>query len=225
MFKRTLRDVVSLVKVDGQRYDNIKALVQPKLIFIADASLPIEEGDRITRELPNGLVESYLVEDRGYYSAIQAMDAHYQVKVRKETAVSDEKSHPTIGTVVMGDQITVADVRQSHINIKSRLDDVAQSIGAFTDVTQPARDELEQLITELNQALQEVPSDKSEEAEKVSKRVETLIKEASAEKPDKERVEITGESLVLAAKNLATVTPIVLTIATQIVQAVSRMLP
>jgi len=220
-----LTDVVSLIKVDGQRYDNIKALVQSKLVFIADASLPIEEGDRITRELPNGLVESYLVLDKGFYSAIQGMDAHYQVKVRKETTVSDEKSHPTIGTVVMGDQITVSDVQQSHINIKSRLDNVAQSIGAFPGVAQSARDELEQLITKLNKALQEVPSDRSGEAEKVSKRVETLIKDASTEKPDKERVEITGENLVLAAKNLASVTPIVLTIATQIVQAVSRMLP
>ena len=77
MFNRMLTDVVSLVKVNGQRYDNIKALVQYKLVFIVDASLPIEEGDRITRELPNGLVESYLVLDRGFYSAIQGMDAHY----------------------------------------------------------------------------------------------------------------------------------------------------
>ena len=123
------------------------------------------------------------------------------------------------------DDGSMSDVQQSYINIKSRLDNVAQSIGTFPGVTQSARDELEQLITKLNKALQEVPSDRSGEAEKVSKRVETLIKDASTEKPDRERVEITGESLILAAKNLASVTPIVLTIATQIVQAVSRMLP
>jgi hypothetical protein len=80
------------------------------------------------------------------------------------------------------------------------------------------------LIVKLNEALQQIPSDRSEEAEKVSKRVEALIKDSSSENPDKERVEITGESLLLAAKNLASVTPVVLTIATQIVDFVSRAL-
>jgi hypothetical protein len=220
MLRTKLTDTVSLVKSDEQRYDNIKALVQPEMIFIADASLPIEEGDRITRELPNGLVESYLVLDRGFYSAMPRMDAHYQVKVRKETRLAQRRADPSIGTVVLGDQINLANLQQTSVIIRSRLENVAHSIGSSAAVSQSTGEELERLLSRLNEALQEVPADRSEEAIKVSKRVETLIEDATSETPDKERVEITGESLILAAKNLANVIPIVLTIATQIVDTV-----
>jgi hypothetical protein len=136
VFEEMLRDTVSLVKADGQRYDNIKALVQPKKIFIADASLPIEEGDRITRELPNGLVESYLVLDRGYYAAVPDMvAAHYQVKIRKETAISGRESRATIGTYVAGDQINLSNIQRSSVNIKSRLENVVQNIGTLPAVS------------------------------------------------------------------------------------------
>jgi hypothetical protein len=86
----SMTDTVSLIKKDGRRFDNILADVQPKTIFIDDASLPIEEGDRITRKLPNNLTESYLVLDRGYYASSGSIQAHYQVKVRKETTVTDD---------------------------------------------------------------------------------------------------------------------------------------
>lgn len=88
-----MRDKVSLVKQDGAQFDNIQASVQPGKIFIDDASLPIEEGDRIKRKLPSGLTESYLVLDRGYYEGIGGIPAHYQIKVRKETAIRNE--HPS----------------------------------------------------------------------------------------------------------------------------------
>ncbi|MBU3128738.1 hypothetical protein [Clostridium tagluense] len=77
-------DIIVLLKENGERYENIKADVQTKIIFINDASLPIEEGDKLLRTLPNGLVESYSVIDRGYYNSMGGFGAHYQVKVSKE---------------------------------------------------------------------------------------------------------------------------------------------
>jgi hypothetical protein len=47
----------------------------------------------------------------------------------------------------------------------------------------------------------------------------------SAEQPDRDKIEITGESLLIAAKKLAVVLPVVLPIATQIVNVVTKMLP
>ncbi|MEA2075196.1 MAG: hypothetical protein U9O85_05625 [Euryarchaeota archaeon] len=82
-----MRDKVSLIKDDGSRFDDIKANVQPHKIFIDDASLPIEEGDKLIRTLPNNLVESYIVLDRGYYESIGDIPSHYQVKVRKESVI------------------------------------------------------------------------------------------------------------------------------------------
>ena len=82
-----LRDKVTLVKKNGQMHEDIKANVQPNKVFISDETMPIEEGDRIQRKLPNGLIESYIVLDRGFYSGIGGIKSHYQCKVRKETVI------------------------------------------------------------------------------------------------------------------------------------------
>jgi hypothetical protein len=80
-----MRDKVTLFKQNGEKYENIKSNVQTKKIFINDSTLPIEEGDYLVRELPNGLEENYLVIDRGFYSDFHGIKAHYQVSVQKET--------------------------------------------------------------------------------------------------------------------------------------------
>jgi hypothetical protein len=85
MLSNMLKDTVTLIKKDGTQFDGIKASVQTKKIFINDASLPIEEGDNITRILPSGLTEVYLVLDRGFYDKQMGSSAHYQVQVSKVT--------------------------------------------------------------------------------------------------------------------------------------------
>jgi len=223
-----LTDVVSLIKANGQRYDNIKASVQPKMIFINDSALPIEEGDKIVRELPNGLIESYIVLDRGFYQKFGGIAAHYQVKVQKETAISSSRntnSGTFIENLIAGDQINVSNIRQSAITIKSRIENASQNIGHFSYGSVSEKNELQNLIASLNDALKQVSSDKEQESVKLLKRIEVLLAEMSAEQPDRDKIEITGESLLMAAKNLAVVLPVVLPIATQIVNVVTKMLP
>ena len=53
MIENILTDTVTLIKSNGQRFENIKASVQSTKIFIADNTLPIEEGDKIERKLPS----------------------------------------------------------------------------------------------------------------------------------------------------------------------------
>ena len=111
MFEAFLNDVVVLVKKDGTRYENIRASVEPKSILIPDASLPIEEGDRILRILPNKLQETYIVLDRGFQSEFGGIAAHYDAKVQKETKLTK----PSLGT-------TIYNVHGAHarININSQ---------------------------------------------------------------------------------------------------------
>ncbi|SFH84804.1 hypothetical protein SAMN05192551_103255 [Tindallia magadiensis] len=91
MFNDILNDEVTLLKKNGSKYESIKANVQPEKIFIMDETIPIEEGDKIQRELSNGLIESYIVLDRGFYNVdMGRMSPHYQCKVKKETAISSE---------------------------------------------------------------------------------------------------------------------------------------
>lgn len=84
MFEQLMRDKVSLIKSDGRRFENIISNVGPESIAIHDVSLPIEEGDRFLRTLPNGLEEYYVVRDRGYHQALGIIPARYNVKVTKE---------------------------------------------------------------------------------------------------------------------------------------------
>ncbi|MCP3776705.1 hypothetical protein NLX71_26050 [Paenibacillus sp. MZ04-78.2] len=92
VFGKLMNDKVKLVKADGEQIDNIKARVQPDMILIDDASLPIEEGDKIFRDLSNGLSESYLVLDRGFNERTLNIPAHYQIKVRKESAIETQRA-------------------------------------------------------------------------------------------------------------------------------------
>ncbi len=98
-----------------------------------------------------------------------------------------------------------------------------QTIGALPHADEAAKAELQQLIAQLNDALQEAPEDKAEEAEAVAQMAETLVETANSEKPNKMMVEITGDGLKKAAENVAAVMPTVLVIAMQIVTAVANL--
>jgi len=115
------------------------------------------------------------------------------------------------------------DFRSANVTIKSTLTNVTQTIGALPQADASSKAELEKLIEELNDALQQVPDDKAEEAEAVAQSAEMLVEKAAEEKPNSTMIKITGEGLKQAAKNLADVTPTVLSIATQIVATVSKL--
>ena len=94
ILSRMPTEIVEVVKPNGQLFKGILAHVQPKLIFIEDTTVPVEEGDKIIRKLPNSLNEVYIVMDRGFYQAIKGLPAHYQIKVEKEYEGSLSKIAP-----------------------------------------------------------------------------------------------------------------------------------
>ena len=87
MIRNKAKDIVSLVKKDGQRIDNIRASVQGDKVITFETHHPIEEGDSYERTLPNGVVEHYLIEDAGYYASVGSIPANYQSSVRKRTKI------------------------------------------------------------------------------------------------------------------------------------------
>lgn len=122
-----------------------------------------------------------------------------------------------------GDTFTMSgDFRGANINIKSRLENVTQTVGTLPHAEASAKADLEKLIKELNETLQQIPDAREQEAEAVAQSAEILVQKAAEEKPNKTMIQITGEGLKQAAQNLADVTPTVLTIATQIVATISK---
>ena len=114
------------------------------------------------------------------------------------------------------------DFRNAGIIIKSKLDNVTQTINNMPTADSSEKQELQALVEQLKAELEQTPPELASEGEAVAQMTETLVEAASAEKPNSTMVKITGEGLKQAAENVAAVMPTVLTIATQIVATVSR---
>lgn len=102
-------------------------------------------------------------------------------------------------------------------NISSRLDRVHQSLTQNRSLPADDRAELAQLVSEMKAALEAAQPPQAEDAELVAELTDELIEKASAPEPNPRRIEISGQNLIQAAENLASVMPLVLTIAGQIV--------
>ena len=103
-----MNDIVTLVKPDGTRYEKVKAAVQAKLIFTQDVKLPIEEGDRFERKLPNGGIETFEVLEPGFFAGMAGMPAHFQSKVRRDTRAAQLlKAAPQVVYNVTGDNARI----------------------------------------------------------------------------------------------------------------------
>jgi len=130
------------------------------------------------------------------------------------------------GTHVAGSQYNLSgNISGSNVNIGSTLTNVNQSISAMPQGDQAEKDQLKQLIEQLNAALQQAPADRQAEAEAVATFAQQLVETAAKPQPNKPIVQGTGMMLKQAAQNIAGVLPTVLTIATQIVDKIGKLVP
>jgi hypothetical protein len=83
-------DIVCLLKINGNKYENIKASVQVDKIFTSYTSTSIDEGDHLIRKLPNGKEEIFEVIDPVYYSGLGPLEPHYEIEVRKISKINKE---------------------------------------------------------------------------------------------------------------------------------------
>jgi hypothetical protein len=125
------------------------------------------------------------------------------------------------GDIHKGDNIIMSgDFRGANVNVKATLTNVTQTIGALPNAKDEDKEKLQQLMVQLNEALQQVPTEKADDAEAVAQYAETLVETANSEKPNKTMLQITGEGLKKAAENLATIVPDVVKIAGAIVTGI-----
>jgi hypothetical protein len=86
------------------------------------------------------------------------------------------------------------------------------------------KERLTQLVTELNQLLEQVPEEKKADAEAVATLTEDLIQKADAPKPNKTLIRITADGMKEAAGALAAVVPAAVKIVNDITGLVAGML-
>jgi len=120
-----------------------------------------------------------------------------------------------------GDTINMSgDFRGANVNVKSTLSNVSQTIGTLPQANDAERMILQQLVMQLNDALQQVPSEKAADADAVTQFTETLVDTANNESPNQMIMEITGEGLKKAAANLAGIVPDIVKITGAIVAGI-----
>ena len=142
VFNQFARDVVTIVKPNGNKIENVMANVQAKKIFINNKTIPLEDGDKIIRTLPTGVTESYIVLDNGFYHGGNGLPGGYQATVIKESANSNS-ANPS-NTIVYN-----INANNSNINVNPNNSYINNSIyeeNIFTKI----RTELDAKITDDN---------------------------------------------------------------------------
>jgi hypothetical protein len=178
-----MKDKLSLVKQGGDEFNDIIALVQPNLILVDDESLPIEEGDALLRKLPNGLIEKYIVVDRGFISAIGGLKAHYQIKVRKEGTI---RSRSELGNTF--------NLHGTHARVNIDSQDNSTNISHVTTET---------VFNDIRQAIQNISNQNDKEI------LLTKLAELEETKGTKKFTEKYREFMALAADHLGVISPFI----------------
>lgn len=141
-------DRVKVVKKNGQTFDNVTALVDRGKIMFPDTSVPIEDGDRVTRALPGNAAERYTVVDSGFVKGIMGLSDHYQSVVRKDGADAHLErpiSSQTIVYNVIGAQARVnvqstdSSTNVISVNTETLFSSMREAVAAKSDLQDDVR--------------------------------------------------------------------------------------
>lgn len=136
-------------------------------------------------------------------------------------AIGGPGGHVHVGGEQSYGDVYSGDFRGAILNVRSTLENVTQSIKNVTGADESTKKDLEELVAQLAAALEQVPPERAEDAEAVATMTESMVEQATATKPNKSLLKITGEGLKKAAENIADVLPTVLGIATKIVATIA----
>lgn len=148
---------------------------------------------------------------RGYRDAVMKTrpdDGNYAHEERQRAFVIIEKAEVDMST----NKVQVTGV-VGPVNIQSRLGHVTQTVQQLQGWPDARKEELTELLAELNKSLKDVAETRPDDAERVASTAELVVKEATKSKPDKGFLSITTEGLKQAAEAVADIAPTVLTVA------------
>ena len=106
-----MNDTVTVIHKNGARHGNVRASVQKKKIFIADAKLPLSVGDLIERSLPSGRSEVHRCTNVQLWTGMGSIPSYYEIDYELEGAARTYAS-PTVN-------VHISESPQAHINLNS----------------------------------------------------------------------------------------------------------
>ena len=153
MWSNLLRDRITVIRKDGNRYDNLPAKVSAQEITTQEVNVPIESGDLIERELPNGRTERFTVINAQYVTGYAGMiPDFYKITYEREGARPYQSKPRPIN-------VHISDSPQSHVNIDSEDHSINISYGDAGSLFDEIRDLLRDAVedsTELESLLEKV---------------------------------------------------------------------
>lgn len=96
MFSDLMRDKVTVLKQNGEKYEDIQASVQSNKTFIHRSDILIETGDLIQRKMSNGGIETYEIIDPSFHEGNSHIPAGYQIKHKNLGLPEAEKAVQSI---------------------------------------------------------------------------------------------------------------------------------
>jgi hypothetical protein len=97
-------------------------------------------------------------------------------------------------TAISGDIINISNISGSIINVKSTMEHMTQAIGALPG-DNAAKNELRQLIAQLEAELQKAPASRLADAEAIAEIANDLVEKAAKERPNRTLIQISAEAL------------------------------
>ncbi len=162
---------------------------------------------------------------------LEAVD-DYRRYLRKNIEIYAKQDASTINNYFLeihnmenkqGTTYNLSNFQAGILNIENIMNEVIQSVSNIPNIDQSSKDEIRQLIKQLNVALQKAPLDKVEEAEAVADTAKNLVEDVSKAKPNKAKIQITLEGLKQASENIAKILPDVLPIVVRIIAVVTKL--
>jgi hypothetical protein len=147
-FSQLMRDSVIVRKKDGATSGPHKCSVQGNKIYIMDASVDVEEGDSVERELPNGKIESYTVLEAEFTKGLHAIPDSWQLHVRKIGSLKPSGGRTTNIHIANANAIQIGD----H-NIQ-QISSVLQSLVHSIDASQTSPEQKQEAKSRLREFLE-----------------------------------------------------------------------
>lgn len=108
-------------------------------------------------------------------------------------------------------------------NVDQVFKKITQELTASSNFGSSDLEHILSLFDEMKKALKGVPSEWETEVNKINNRVQKLVDELQAEKPEKDDLKYHGNKLVKAAENLKQIAPAVLNIASRIIKFITTL--
>lgn len=124
------KDRVFIEKADGSRTGPHQTAVLQGSAIIFDENLDVIDGEKLIRPLPNGKEEVYLILSTEYSPGLHPIPPHFNLQLRKTTALQPEPPKHTTVNIHHSTGIQVGD--HNILNIQKALNELVQRIDNST---------------------------------------------------------------------------------------------